>query len=67
VLALQPDAVSRLNTVFMMVYFIGGAFGSTLGATAAGHYGWPGMAAAGILLAVAGGLCSGAFAWSRQP
>ncbi|MGY2284504.1 MFS transporter [Pseudomonas gingeri] len=65
VLALQPDAVSRLNTVFMMVYFIGGALGSSVGAMAAGHYGWPGMAATGALLAVAAGVCSAAFSNAR--
>jgi predicted MFS family arabinose efflux permease len=62
VLALQPDAVSRLNTVFMTVYFIGGALGSSFGASVAGHYGWPGMAVAGGLLAIIGGLCSAGFA-----
>ncbi|RAU47981.1 MULTISPECIES: MFS transporter [unclassified Pseudomonas] len=65
VLALQPDAVSRLNTVFMMVYFVGGALGSSLGAAAAQHYGWPGMAVAGGVLAIAGGLCSATFARVR--
>jgi predicted MFS family arabinose efflux permease len=61
VLAMQPDAVSRLNTVFMTVYFIGGALGSSFGAAAAGHFGWPGMATAGALLAIVGGLCSVGF------
>jgi predicted MFS family arabinose efflux permease len=58
---MQPDAVSRLNTVFMTVYFIGGALGSSFGAAAAGHFGWPGMATAGALLAIVGGLCSVGF------
>lgn len=66
VLALQPDAVSRLNTVFMMIYFIGGALGSSLGAAAAGRYGWPGMAAAGALLSIAAGVGSAAFSRTRQ-
>ena len=46
-LALQPEAVSRLNTVFMVAYFCGGALGSLLGATAAGHYGWQGLGVTG--------------------
>jgi predicted MFS family arabinose efflux permease len=65
VLALEADAVSRLNTVFMTVYFIGGALGSSFGASAAGHYGWPGVAAAGALLAIAAGVCSAAYAKVR--
>ena len=46
-LALAPEAVSRLNTVFMVAYFCGGALGSMLGSAAAGHYGWQGLGLAG--------------------
>lgn len=51
VLALEPAATSRLNTVFMVVYFIGGALGSASGAFASAHYGWQGQALTGAAFA----------------
>ena len=52
--SLQPDARSRLNTVFMTAMFLGGAFGSA-GATLAWEYGrWNAVCSFGALLAVAG-------------
>lgn len=56
---LLPQARGRLNTVFMTVYFVGGATGSALGAAVGGRFGWTGLAVAGIgcaALAVATGL-----------
>ncbi|WP_233808788.1 MFS transporter [Paraburkholderia sp. HP33-1] len=47
---LQPEVRGRLNTVFMISYYVGGAIGSIAGATVAGRYGWIG-------LGVAGGTC----------
>ncbi|NDL00533.1 MFS transporter [Photorhabdus bodei] len=44
---LLPDARSRLNTVFMTCYFAGGAIGSSLGAVAAWHFSWYGIAFSG--------------------
>lgn len=52
VLALSQEAVSRLNTVFMVSYFCGGALGSALGATAAEYHGWQGLASVGGLFAL---------------
>jgi predicted MFS family arabinose efflux permease len=49
--ALLPQARGRLNTVFMAAYFLGGAAGSAMGADVAGHFGWKGVAAAGIFCA----------------
>jgi predicted MFS family arabinose efflux permease len=46
--ALLPQARGRLNTVFMTVYFVGGATGSALGAAVGGRFGWTGLAMAGI-------------------
>ncbi|PQA95529.1 MFS transporter, partial [Pseudomonas fluorescens] len=51
VLALEPSATSRLNTVFMVVYFIGGALGSAAGAFASQLYGWQGQALTGAAFA----------------
>ncbi len=51
VLSLEPAATSRLNTVFMVVYFIGGALGSASGAFASEHFGWHGQALTGAAFA----------------
>jgi predicted MFS family arabinose efflux permease len=45
--ALIPDARSRLNTVYMVTYFLGGALGSALGAWGWSRWGWNGVCAAG--------------------
>lgn len=50
--ALNPEARSRLNTVFMVSYFLGGAFGAALGGIGANRGGWIGLAAIGALIAL---------------
>lgn len=50
--ALRPEARSRLNTVFIGSYFLGGAAGAALGNVGAQHGGWGGLAAVGALLAL---------------
>jgi len=50
---LRPEARSRLNTVFMASYFLGGAAGAALGGYGAQHKGWTGVAAVGGLLGLA--------------
>lgn len=52
--ALEPAARSRINTVFMVSTFIGGALGSTLGSYAWQHWGWSGVCWTGGLLVAAG-------------
>jgi predicted MFS family arabinose efflux permease len=47
--ALIPEARSRLNTVYMSTYFLGGALGSALGAYGWSRWGWNGVCAAGAL------------------
>lgn len=49
IFALKPEARSRLNTVYMMCYFIGGAAGSATGAVAWQAFGWTGVCIAGLL------------------
>ncbi|WP_169708693.1 MFS transporter [Trinickia terrae] len=49
--ALKPEARSRVNTVFMVCYFIGGATGSAVGAVAWRNFGWTGVCLAGFLFA----------------
>jgi predicted MFS family arabinose efflux permease len=45
--ALIPEARSRLNTVYMVTYFLGGSLGSALGAWGWSRGGWNGVCAAG--------------------
>jgi predicted MFS family arabinose efflux permease len=47
--ALVPEARSRLNTVYMVTYFLGGALGSALAAYGWSRWGWSGVCAAGGL------------------
>lgn len=46
--ALRPEARSRVNTVFMVCYFIGGATGSAVGAATWHAFGWIGVCVAGL-------------------
>jgi predicted MFS family arabinose efflux permease len=53
--ALDPRFHGRLNTIYMVSYFAGGALGSALGSVAWDVAHWPGVCAVGLgLLAVAG-------------
>jgi predicted MFS family arabinose efflux permease len=45
--SLLPEARSRLNTVFMVSSFFGGAIGSSLGSYAWSSWGWTGVCAVG--------------------
>jgi predicted MFS family arabinose efflux permease len=51
--ALIPQARSRLNSVYMVSVFIGGAIGSSVGAYAWGRWGWNGTCAAGGTMTLA--------------
>lgn len=51
--ALRPEARSRLNTIYMVSYFLGGAVGAALGGAGALHAAWVGLAAVGVLLSLA--------------
>ena len=54
VFSLVPEARSRLNTVYMTAYFIGGSLGSIAGGLAWTHGGWPAVCLlGGALTAVA--------------
>ncbi len=48
VLSLMPEARSRINTLYMVSRFIGGAAGSIAGAFAWSHGGWPAVCAAAL-------------------
>lgn len=47
---LRPDAKSRVNSIYMTLYFIGGASGSALGIYAWHHGGWAMSCLAGFIL-----------------
>ncbi|MBN3755852.1 MFS transporter [Paraburkholderia sp. Tr-20389] len=54
--ALKPEARSRVNTVFMVCYFIGGAAGSAVGAFVWPLFGWVGVSIAGLVFTMLAGL-----------
>lgn len=54
VYALRPEARNRLNTVYMVTYFAGGATGAWLGSLAWSHWGWHGVCAVGGAMALTG-------------
>jgi predicted MFS family arabinose efflux permease len=53
VLSLAPQATSRTNTIYMVIYFVGGALGSYTGGLAWHHFGWSGTTALGLLYSCA--------------
>jgi predicted MFS family arabinose efflux permease len=55
--ALSATARSRLNTLFMTSYFLGGATGTAVAASMAATWGWHGLALTGGLFALAA-LCA---------
>lgn len=50
VLSLRPQLRSRINTIYMIVYFGGGSLGSFAGALVWTHYGWPGVCGVGLTM-----------------
>jgi predicted MFS family arabinose efflux permease len=54
--SLDSRLYSRLNTIYMVSYFAGGALGSALSAAAWDLAGWRGVCAVGLALAGVGGL-----------
>ena len=60
IFALDPAARSRLNTVYMVTYFTGGALGSLAGTRAWVHGGWAGVCATGAGLSAVALLLLGA-------
>jgi predicted MFS family arabinose efflux permease len=53
VFSIDPDAQSRMNAVYMLFYYLGGAVGSAIGVKVMGIAGWPGLTLFAIALLVA--------------
>jgi len=56
VASIIPEARTRLNTIYMTSFFIGGTLGSILGSYAWEISGWNGVCTVGILFVLAAGL-----------
>ncbi len=52
--AIRPEARNRLNTAYMVCFFVGGSTGSALGAWAWGRWGWPGVCGVSLALLAVG-------------
>jgi predicted MFS family arabinose efflux permease len=52
--ALSPSLWNRINGVYMVCYFIGGAVGSAIGAAALADWHWTGVYLAGAALSLIG-------------
>jgi len=63
IFALSPSARSRVNTVYMFSYFVGGSLGSSLGSTAWTRAGWTGVCLTALCIVAVGGAT---FLWERR-
>jgi predicted MFS family arabinose efflux permease len=54
--SLLPHARTRLNTIYMTFFFIGGTIGSSLGSVAWNKGGWTGVCFSGIILVILGAI-----------
>jgi predicted MFS family arabinose efflux permease len=52
--ALSADVRSRLNGLYMSIFFMGGALGSSAGGWMYAHHGWHGVLMTGLLFPAAG-------------
>ncbi|MCG9543462.1 MFS transporter [Vibrio sp. Isolate33] len=53
VFSIDPQAQSRINGIYMLGYYLGGAFGSFSGVLSFEHFGWHGVAVFSALMVVA--------------
>lgn len=49
----NPEARNRVNTIYMVGFFIGGSLGTVLGALAWQHYHWIGVSVLGLIISIA--------------
>jgi predicted MFS family arabinose efflux permease len=50
IFSLRPEARNRVNTIYMVTYFIGGALGTLLASQAWSLCSWNGVVAMGLIL-----------------
>ncbi|WP_206107577.1 MFS transporter [Paludisphaera rhizosphaerae] len=62
---LRPEARSRLNTVYMVAFFLGGSMGSAVGAAVWPRHGWIGACAVGIVFLLAALTVFATTKWDR--
>lgn len=48
----NPEARNRVNTIYMVSFFVGGSLGTSLGAAAWTYYAWTGVSILGIMLSL---------------
>ena len=65
--AIRPEARSRMNTAYMVAYFIGGATGSYAGAWGWSRAGWVGVCVVGLAMTAAGLLAFAATSAAPAP
>lgn len=53
---IRPEARNRLTAAYMTSYFLGGAAGSLVSATAFSHFGWMGVVVVGASFSACGGI-----------
>ncbi|MBS7564142.1 MFS transporter [Mucilaginibacter sp. Bleaf8] len=53
IFSLNPAARNRINTVYMVTYFVGGSLGTFVAAKVWGSYHWVGVCVVGIVLSIA--------------
>ena len=58
IFALSREAKSRINTIYMIIFFLGGALGSAVSAAAWSHWQWSGVCGWGLVML--------ALAWLRH-
>jgi predicted MFS family arabinose efflux permease len=63
--SLRPEIHNRLNTVYMVSFFIGGSAGSAAGGYAWSQWGWPGVCTVGLAM-LTGGLIGFGFTLRRR-
>lgn len=64
---LAPHLRSRINSAYMVCYFVGGAIGSTVGSLVYAHDKWAGVSALGAALGVVATLIATADSLSKKP
>jgi predicted MFS family arabinose efflux permease len=67
IFGLVPSARSRLNTVYMTLFFVGGAVGSALATVAWDRWQWNGVCLLALGLIALAGLCHALGMRTREP